>query len=186
MWTFLRQSNSIQLSCKLPQALLMEMRKWKIQFESESWSWKSCSRNLLKVIFSHCSGFLSVSHTTKDRNMAPTLFTLMKMCWFVSLARQAGADCYSDTYAGVCQDNVLCRQTCIQEGNSGGHCGPFRKTSVCYCKGCESTTGKMEKAICSKIKITKRPLSQIKIFSRYPNFKMTLLSDRMSYCEDYH
>ncbi|OQV17204.1 hypothetical protein BV898_08697 [Hypsibius exemplaris] len=50
--------------------------------------------------------------------------------------------CISESYAGQCEDNddPACSQSCKDESRSGGKCGPFRSTKVCYCDGCPGAT----------------------------------------------
>ncbi|OQV13542.1 hypothetical protein BV898_12179 [Hypsibius exemplaris] len=45
--------------------------------------------------------------------------------------------CISESYSGQCDGNdETCVQSCNDDKLSGGKCGAFRSTRVCYCEGC--------------------------------------------------
>ncbi|OQV17413.1 hypothetical protein BV898_08516 [Hypsibius exemplaris] len=45
--------------------------------------------------------------------------------------------CFSESYFGQCDgDDEACVQSCKDDKLSGGKCGAFKSSRVCYCEGC--------------------------------------------------
>ncbi|OWA54184.1 hypothetical protein BV898_18598 [Hypsibius exemplaris] len=62
---------------------------------------------------------------------------LILFCALVRTSQGKEKLCFSKSYFGQCDgDDETCVKSCKDDKLSGGKCGAFRSTKVCYCEGC--------------------------------------------------
>ncbi|OQV19428.1 putative Low-density lipoprotein receptor-related protein 4 [Hypsibius exemplaris] len=65
---------------------------------------------------------------------------LILFCAFAKPSQGKEKLCFSESYSGQCDgDDEACVQSCNDDKLSGGKCGAFKSSRVCYCEGCHQS-----------------------------------------------
>ncbi|OWA52624.1 hypothetical protein BV898_17072 [Hypsibius exemplaris] len=82
--------------------------------------------------------------------MLESFLSLLFLILFATCEGTTPKRCISESYSGECEDDSACQNFCQKDKLSGGECGQFRSTTVCFCDGCNGNRTKKPVSVTTK------------------------------------